>query len=206
MSEYIALTKDEGGFRLQIIGDPDPESPRTWDNLGVMFTPHRRYTLGDARTNLDEYALAERAMDRFRNWSTLARYLRIFVGATHVLPLGLLDHSGLHMYVGGGEHWQDPGGWDSGTIGVIFDTPRTREMCGTEPEQVEAALKGEVETYDQYLTGDVYGYVVSKLETCDHGDEHADEVDSCWGMFGYDYALSEGEAALASAISPTAGT
>jgi hypothetical protein len=45
-------------------------------------------------------------------------------------------------------------------------------------DKVIKCLEQEVETYDQYLTGDVYGFVVY--------DEDGQEVDSCWGFFGDD--------------------
>jgi hypothetical protein len=44
-------------------------------------------------------------------------------------------------------------------------------------------LDGEVKVYDQYLTNDIWGYVV---ET-----ENGVEVDSCWGFFGLEYAIEE---------------
>ena len=40
----------------------------------------------------------------------------------------------------------------------------------------EEAIRGEVAEYDQYLTGQVYGYVIE--------DEDGDHVDSCWGFIG----------------------
>ena len=100
-----------------------------------------------------------------------------------LLPLGLLDHSGITMYVGGGSHWIDSQGWDSGTVGFIYDTKKGREECGTDPEHVEACLRGEVQTYDDALTGNVRGYVVE--------DAEGEHVDSCWGFYGYDYAVEE---------------
>ena len=55
-------------------------------------------------------------------------------------------------------------------------------------------MDNEVETYDQYLTNNVYGYELTKTvfeqEKCPHCGEviheyEADEnVDSCWGFFG----------------------
>ena len=34
-------------FELEVVQDTDPESPRTWDNLGTMVCFHKRYELGD---------------------------------------------------------------------------------------------------------------------------------------------------------------
>ena len=55
-------------------------------------------------------------------------------------------------------------------------------------------MDNEVETYDQYLRGDVYGFTLTKQvvkqDTCPHCEEvireyeEDEEVDSCWGFFG----------------------
>jgi hypothetical protein len=49
-------------------------------------------------------------------------------------------------------------------------------------------LAGEVKTFDQYLRGDVYGYVVT--------DPDGNEVDSCWGLYGIEDAEQEARSAL----------
>jgi hypothetical protein len=59
-------------------------------------------------------------------------------------------------------------------------------------DKVEGYLKSEVETYDQYLTGDVYGYRVSEVKTCSEGHEHEEELDSCWGYYGQENCMLEG--------------
>ena len=60
-------------------------------------------------------------------------------------------------------------------------------------EQALKVLQGEVETYDQYLTGDIYGYKVMKVVTCELGHEHEEEVDSCWGFYGQEECMKEAE-------------
>ena len=42
--------------------------------------------------------------------------------------------------------------------------------------------------YDQYLTGDVWGYVIE--------DSESHEIESCWGFYGEDYCMAEGEDAM----------
>jgi hypothetical protein len=175
-------TFEHAGRRVAIHVDEDPESPRDWDNLGTMVCWHRRYNLGD--TSFDDWDIAPHAID---DPNVALRYLRLMHGAL-VVPLGLIDHSGISMYVGGGAHAHDPGGWDSGTVGFIYvtraqivaeygdDSPESRE-------QARACLASEVETYDQFLTGDVYGYTVE--------DDAGNVLDSCWGFYGMEYAIGE---------------
>lgn len=110
-----------------------------------------------------------------------------------MLPLGLYDHSGISMYVGSQSHWSDPGGWDSGQVGWIYCTVKKakEEWAGADfHERAIEYLKGEVETYNQYLTGDVYGYVVE--------DADGEQLDACWGFFGRDCCEQEAKAAAES--------
>ncbi len=116
------------------------------------------------------------------------------------LPLGLYDHSGISIYVGG-RHPMDGAGWDSGRVGFIYcSLEKAQQEFGIEAEKakgwdglaayrtsqddkkpctlreaVTLCLQSEVEEYDQYLTGMVYGYLVE----AEDGEE-----DSCYGFFG----------------------
>lgn len=166
------------GYTIRIEPDDDPESPREWDNLGTIAHWHRRYDLGERKAEDTEIGAFKRG-----GLPLLTRYLRRYCGATVVLPISLLDHSGLHIWVGSSSHWSDPGGWDSGVVGFIYDSPEGRDRCGTAPADIERVLQGEIEEFDQCLRGDVYGYII---ETPD--GEH---VDSYWGFYGLDYCLSE---------------
>ena len=53
---------------------------------------------------------------------------------------------------------------------------------------VKSCLKGEVETYSQYLNGEVYCYFIK--------DDSGDIVDSCGGFYSEEEAQSEGNTSL----------
>lgn len=163
---------DRGACTVEIFYDPEPESPRDWCNLGTMVHWHRRSNVGDERISVEDTGV--------ESLDELVDYFKRERGATVVLPVYLYEHSGQTVNTTG---FSCP--WDSGQVGFIFDTPKGREDCGTPPELIEEVLRGEVETYDQWLRGDVYGYVVER------DGEH---VDSCWGFFGLDYAKEEANA------------
>ncbi len=97
-----------------------------------------------------------------------------------ILPLYLMDHSGITMSTGA---FGCP--WDSRQVGWIVCDKETieREFDGKR-ERAEKCLIAEVLTYDQYLTGDVYGFVVEERDG-DDGDDW-DHVDSCYGFYGSD--------------------
>ncbi|MFR9543614.1 MAG: hypothetical protein SNH27_16395, partial [Rikenellaceae bacterium] len=70
-----------------------------------------------------------------------------------------------------------------GIIAVDIDRIRKEQgwknITKERREKVESWLEAEVKLYDQYLTGDVYGYTISE---CDNEDNELD--DSCWGFYG----------------------
>jgi hypothetical protein len=97
------------------------------------------------------------------------------------LPLYLYDHSGISISTGS---FSCP--WDSGQVGFIYcSKEHARKEWGekynpgiTEEEiweKAEACLRGEVKTYDDYLTGQVVGYVAE--------DPDGEQIHSCWGFY-----------------------
>ena len=115
------------------------------------------------------------------------------------MPIYIYEHSGITITTSYAAYLRYPDKqWDAGQVGYIYvDAETIRKEYGVQristklKKKVAEVLVGEVETYDQYLRGDVYGYVVK--------DEAGEHVDSCWGFFGLEYAIGEAQAALASA-------
>ena len=191
----------------EIVQEESPESPREWDNVGTMICWHRNYTLGDEQPDMtpDEFKdkLVSQHTNSISNWVDLAypdaddddpeavefndRLVSEWLEQnTVMLPLYLYDHSGITMRTSSFSC-----NWDSGQVGFIYCTKEKamKELGCSENEWRERAtdcLEGEVETYDQYLTGDVYGYIIK--------DEQGEEEESCWGFFGYDYCEQEAKA------------
>lgn len=168
------------GRKLEIYQDDDPINPRdpTWqDNFGHMVCFHGRYDLGD-----ETYLKSE----DFRGWDEIRQYLAQCEKALVILPLYLYDHSGITMSVGSSNFRAiDSMGWDWGQVGFIYCTIKDVMDCfmlkkleEITPEIIEKAkgnLIAEVEEYDKYLIGDVYGFVLY---------ENGEEIDSCWGFYG----------------------
>lgn len=158
---------------LNIYTEESPSSPREWDNLGTMMCSHSRYSLGE-KHSFDFKAYESREQME----SALKRRFDVAV----MLPLYLYDHSGITMKT-------TPFGdrWDSGQVGYIFvSKKKLREEYSVKRitkkliEKATKILEGEVNMYDQYLTGDVYGFEIT--------DKDGNHIDSCWGFYGDDYA------------------
>ena len=174
MNEVDKIERD--GFTITSYYDEDAQNPREDSDchVGVMVLDHGRYDLpnedDDAKRALDWF------MSRKSGLSLFSRWARIFKGATIVLPVWGYDHSGLAMRAGD-RVGQFADQWDSGLLGVIYDD--ATNVVDWTAEQIEAALRGEVEEYDMFGRGEVYGYIVT--------DRNGDEVDSCWGYVGSEY-------------------
>lgn len=106
-----------------------------------------------------------------------------------ILPLYLYDHSGITMST---SRFSCP--WDSYKVGVIYISLEnaarewsveldwdaeviSNHSADTKTLRQRAIdmLEYEVEVYDQYITGQVYGFIVE--------DEEGNDLESCWGFF-----------------------
>ncbi len=166
-----------GKYLIEIYHDESPESPRKWDNLGTMVCFHRRYDLGDKH---------DYCFDNCYGWEEMKEELIKQENVHTILPLYLYDHSGITISTG-----PFSCNWDSGQIGWIFVSKEKVKKEGIDESKVEQYLKGEVETYDQYIRGNVYGYRIYEVTTCNLGHDHEEDLHSCWGFYGEDYCLQE---------------
>lgn len=176
---------------IELIQDEDAANPRSddWgDNVGTILYTSSRYTLGDRRASSEEIEEIVNNPDNV----CLAVYAYI--------------HSGISLstqsFRGRAHHAE----WDSGQCGIIYCTKDRavkewgKVLCTKQVRaKAEKYLAGEVETYNQWINGEVVGYEVEG-ERCD---------DSCWGYYpdekgNYDYAISEAKAAIDYARNKTA--
>jgi hypothetical protein len=166
------------GHTIKIYHDPDAESPREWSDLGTLICWHRRYRLGDSH-QFDSPEAFLRSLAGVSDQSDLSMVqLREQADRKAVLlPVFLYDHSGLAMNTIG---FHCP--WDSGQVGFVYVTlEAVREEFGVKRvtkalrEKAADILRGEIVSYDAYLGGRVYGYVI---------EQDGEEIDACWGFVG----------------------
>jgi len=169
--------EDYKGYIIKIVNDDNPENPREFYNIGKMYCEHTRYNLGDKEVN-QEYSIDE-IMELNKE------------GKIIILPLFLYDHSGITMNTKG---FSCP--WDSGQVGFIFafkeDIKKEynwKILTKKRIEMIEGYLKGEVETYDQYITGNVLGFEIE--------DKEGEIIDACYGFYGEsDYVYKEAKSII----------
>lgn len=167
---YTIDTIKYKGHTIELVHDEYAESPREWDNVGEILYTSTRYNLGDRWTTKEEIDEIIKRDDVI------------------YLPVYAYIHSGTRLNTTG---FHCP--WDSGQCGIIWCTKdrAVKEWGKTRCTkkviaQAERYMKGEINTLDQYFSGEVVGYTV----------EGPLSEDSCWGFFPdengkHDYAISE---------------
>lgn len=160
-------TIEHNGFTIALYVDDDPQNPReVFDHLGQILYKSDRYLLGDEQATEEEMISISEREDVF------------------VLPVFAYIHSGIVLST---SSFSDI--WDSGQCGIIYcEKDEARKEYPNTPEDkleefVWERLKAEVEEFSAYLSGSVYGYVMTEPEGI---SEH-----SVWGFYSTEDALSD---------------
>jgi len=149
-------------------------------------------TRDEAKEYLEYSEIGQRAVaDYILDDLTIGHCQKLMKPHAEWLDLWLYDHSGITMSCShGGNPFYCP--WDSGQVGwiVTLKEQYMKECRVAEDEWRERAvemMEADVGVYDQFLTGDVYGYKLYEAEIPD-GDDDPEwaEIDSCWGFYGSD--------------------
>lgn len=113
-------------------------------------------------------------------------------GEVVMLLISMYEHSGITLWLGSkGSHFDSQ--WDCSSIGFAYVEKSTAEEEGMlDPgekykhdwkEWAYAMMEGEMKTYDQFVRGEVYGYMIED----ENGEEAADsDLCGCWGFIGDD--------------------
>ena len=180
------------GCKIKTYHDEDPMNPREWDNLGFMLCFHSRYNLGDKHKYRDyDDFMHSLACEYFQphqsitDEAIMARFAKDHI----VLPLYLYDHSGITMSC-------SPFSciWDSSQVGIIYvskEKAKTeygwKTLTSKRIEQIKSCLKAEVEIYDNYLTGNVFRYEITRKGEC---------IESGNGFYHYEDMVEQAKASL----------
>ena len=203
----IQIAEVPGG-RVRVLPDDAPQSPRDWGTVGHLVLDGARHVLPweDHTDRLRQ--LCERG-----GWALAGRYLSVCHDAV-VVPVWGYAHGDLALRAGARAGcFADP--WDSGQAGLAYLLrDELASACGGSypgDEQAQAYLRGEVETYHQWASGQVVGYIAEQWTPCPAGAacEHTGcgggawaEVEACWGIYGADDAITQAKTVLAGVRHP----
>lgn len=143
--------------------DTDAESPNSWGDNALFLTGEHRDFSVDAPDGIE-------------------------VSMMHKFTLYAYIHGGVVLGLDRGVHpFTCP--WDSCQVGFVYATKASGEFGDGSFDAVKKAVSVLVETWNQYLSGDIWGFIIE--------DSDGTHVDSCWGFYGRDHCETEARAALA---------
>lgn len=177
--EREAIFRLKNGGYVGVVYDTYPESPREWSTLGTMNISGSWGSIEEEEFDYEEvmenYGLTigksarediEKLMAKAREHNNI------------ILPVSVYDHSMQHFYVGFPTQR-----WDNYITGFIWakeedikENFMVDEVTDKELDHTETILKGEIETFNQYANGEVYGFRTY--------DDEGNDDDSCYGFYG----------------------
>ena len=104
------------------------------------------------------------------------------------------EHGGIALALCGSvraARWPDQQ-WDViPLVGWIKISKKLREDWGTgfNKAMVKANAQGYLETWEHYINGEVYGYILQVLDA----EENVLDEDSCWGYYGEEEAIIDAQ-------------
>lgn len=164
-----------GNYLIKIYPDDNADSPNDWgDESRFVVFEHRQFYVerrGFDPRNIYAHGGKQKGYFVFRCYAYI--------------------HSGVALAVE--SHSFPDARWDVSSTGWWL----IKREKGTWTR--DAALKAAedlCETWNQYLSGDVYGFKIFKVEDgCDtEDDDSMEELDSCWGYYGQEECMAEAEA------------
>jgi hypothetical protein len=171
--------KLSNGRTLRMVQDDSVDSPRDWDNLSRMIFFGKYGYLGDKHSF--DFDCEFDSRDEFIEKGS--EIVKKEFNCVIVKPVHCYLHSGLGISTS----YEYPYNcrWDSGTIGFAIVTKEdirkeynVKRIGQKHIDLADKVLEGEVKTLNQYVSGEVYGFVIE--------DSDGTVEDSCYGFYGSD--------------------
>ena len=174
-----AETITHKNHEIAIEYDDSPENPREWDNICEIHHWHSRCNLGDIRHTSTESV--EEILAKAKRQGDI------------VMALHCYEHGGITISLNSfaGRLPQGHYEFDSGQVGFVvirrkkmLEEFNKKTFTAKLKKRAREIAEAEVETFNAYLNGNVYGYIVDY------------DGDSCWGFYSIKDAIEEAKSMI----------
>jgi len=180
------------GHVIEIDRDDNPESPNNWgDEVVFLVYEHRQFHV--EREGFDPRLIADYLNSPEEDQvNSVYKNYRIY-------PVEAYIHSGVFLSIFDGKKTCR---FDSSVTGFVLISKKeldcdlqrnhNKQLRGKSDEEIYRHFaQGLLDTWNQYLSGDIYGFETYRVSTCDKcGATERVLVDSCWGYYGSDHEKS----------------
>lgn len=161
---------------LEIYYDNDNSSPREDSNLGYWITCDRNSKSPDQYPELEQIikSTGDEANNQEHHIKMIKKQFEDESGykVLTIYPIVKYEHSSV-TYSLGSRH-----GFDYSNNGFYIITDKTQKELGVKSKDFEKVIKQELDVYNQWVNGEVYGYTLY--------DDQGNIVDSCGGFYDLD--------------------
>jgi hypothetical protein len=185
--EDAIFTEKKDGLTLNIYRDEHEMSPDEDGDDGLFLVGYHRDFTVDRKVSQGLAQCIARG-GKYEDDSENSEALD-YIKKYHIFGLEAYIHSGVVLALSSEGNFPDRQ-WDVSQLGLVFASKKEWRMR----KSARKAALGLIETWNDYLSGNVYGFVIE--------DEGGTHYDSCWGFSGdyEDNCLPEARAALAEAL------
>ena len=142
------------GLTIKIYADDNGGSPKDWGDDGLfLVADHRDFSVNGPKKEKPSACI------------------EIYGKTHHVFGLEAYIHSGVVLALSREGNFPDRQ-WDVSQLGAVFVSKKEFRL----KKSARKCAQGLIETWNDYLSGNVYGY---NVET-----EEGSAVDSVWGFYG----------------------
>ena len=158
-------------MKYTIEQDQNATPPSEWGNTDLFLVANHRdfYVPEHGKKTLPKYGneLADK-----------------YAYTHHIFNLEAYIHGGVVLALSNEGNFPDRQ-WDVSQLGYVF---ASKAEWSTREDARKAALS-LIKEWNMYLSGDVYGYVIT--------DDDGEHIDSCWGFYGKEYCENEAKSVMA---------
>jgi hypothetical protein len=169
------------GYDIKIYQDDCQDSPGDWGDESIFLVGFHRNFWVTGPNDMKQ----ETAQEIYRqlagegdpeNQVTAADYIRDY----YIFGLEAYIHSGVRLAFRDCGEFPDRG-WDVSNVGFVF----IKKEIVKDKESASKSAAGLIESWNDYLSGNVYGYQITKPKTCEHCGHTEDVfIDCCYGFYG----------------------
>jgi hypothetical protein len=177
MNESIQQ-EELNGLKIKIFNDEYPQSPEEWGDENLFLVGYNREFYVESKLFNKEQVIELLQGKNDPNYD--AQYAKEINKEYFIFPLEAYIHSGVRLYLSAGCGVDRA--WDVSDVGAVF-VHKGKEFGNPTKEGARKYALGLIEEWNDYLSGNVYGYQIE--------DKEGQCIESGWGYYG-DYDTEGG--------------
>ena len=179
--EQAVLEIEYKKHTIKIFPDDGYDSPNEWGDEDTFLVHYHRDCWIECKKHISEQDVKSWFWHKRDALNQLTYNMENMMKDWWVFPVSAYIHSGVSLSLNS-RFSCDQQGWDTSNVGMYFVRKKAEKKWRWR-KYAMAYAEGQIETWNDYLSGNVYYFVVENSD--------GETVDSCHGFYG-DYSETKG--------------